>query len=1380
MLDVEPAKGRRALPAGHVDDRDMKHDAHGRTASPVVSRVVVGGAVFAFFLAWFVANRTRLTATPDDTIRALVGVFFCLRILLRRKEEGPNVKSPGYGSVAEAAVGVLLVALGLVFRIRQFEWIGIVILAYACLRWALPETHRADMAWGLFFLYWMHPLPDRLLGPLHMFLQRMSVLGGEWLLHAVNVRVWADGLILRSAVRSFEVPQACSGLRTATTVLLCALGTGVLFRFCVKELLVFAVLGTAQGLALNIVRLSIMVGVAASKPPEWSADFLHDTTGVLLLMAVPLVHLEASVWSASLRRSWANRRARRRRGELWMATERNVMLRLVTMAAVVAAAAVVAGALYKRRPAHRAAMISEVVEGQMRANPEIAERAALAVVRLDPANEEYRLQRLRALLLRGKADAALAELGAAPFGRRRDDTVTLRAWALAMSGRIAEATSLLESLPEARRQHPLMAMAAAEIAVANEDADAAARHVAWAARLPVLRPSVRRLYPFLAARGRWKTISDAEHLVSHDREDLLHLAVDAHLRSGSVDRAAAALRSSRLPWRDDPRFLGMLLTLALNDRGGQWSSVFADTFYRVVPDLSVDDLYAYTEAGFRLQRPDVAWLAFARLRALAPAHPGLALIPARFAEKWFTFHANDLGVPIAGRERPNADVSCLFRFLDGLPGASGLVRGIPLMDQLGGEDARRARRERLAGCLETMRRFEWDAPDTPFSAWLAYVEALELAGTPAEALSALDRAEARYPDRASEVLTRRIRLHAARGDFERAYESLRRLRELAPYPAAAVETIMIDTLMRLDLGLYALHTATQARKRFPLHAEIAFATAAIWEAFGHGDEALWCLPERSGGRYEDVRTRLRNRTGRRSEAGLQRESDRDPTNPADEGVRPRRWTLPVAEQAVTWAPVGRSPDEGRGLALRLRAGVDGHASPFLRDLAQRTADFILEPAATNTAAAWRSVGRDPAESAVALHRLCLLQAERGARESALLTAREVAALLPECAIPWRILIALSGGDPGVVREARLHCPDDSEIWLADLVVTVRTGADPDAVLAFVSAAAETGFSVGAVVRAGEFLLRFGHTKAAAVVGRRAWDRDPSYLPACAVGMRCALAVGDEEWALRCAARGAELVPDPAPFLRTVARLRMDAGKIDEALTRHLSVLVDSFPEEQEWRERLGVAHFKRGETAQALSAFGPLVTTPERVEQPGILLVMAEALRQDLRIEEAAAVLEEARRRHPGNVHVLNNLVYTLAQTNRTLPQAAALLETLLALGSSPDIYDTVATAYLRGKEYDRARFFMDKAIRLLDGPSPQWREMHLHAAELHIEVGDYPGARNLLERGRLGDPEWRTFAGKRNTELLARIEKRMAERGDEPGRAPGVGREAARPPDGE
>jgi tetratricopeptide (TPR) repeat protein len=322
-------------------------------------------------------------------------------------------------------------------------------------------------------------------------------------------------------------------------------------------------------------------------------------------------------------------------------------------------------------------------------------------------------------------------------------------------------------------------------------------------------------------------------------------------------------------------------------------------------------------------------------------------------------------------------------------------------------------------------------------------------------------------------------------------------------------------------------------------------------------------------------------------------------------------------------------------------------------------------------------------------------------------------------------------DPVLAEKAVKACPWDSELWLGYLVVEVKSGkdaawADQEIGKVLVS----KSYSPGALVRAGDFLIRSGMTNAACEAARAAIRDGQGLLPAYVLGIQCGIKTKNKAWAAQCARSGAEQALEPWPFYKIIVGIKARQKGMDPDVVRALEGLAAQYPKERIWSERLGELYFLQGQTERAIGVLEDAIAREQggKYANPRTYLMAAEAARREGDHGRAVRILNLARVRYPDDATVLNNIIYTLAQNDGTIKEAKALLPGLISKGRDDfAVHDTAALVYLRAGDLKSAEEHMRKALAYVKSGDYAWLEVYLNAAEMQMRLGNLKEARESL-----------------------------------------------------
>ncbi len=1303
-------------------------------------------AGIGLFSVWALTNFQRVAADDDGLIRVVLVSIFATLILFRPKPdreldtESENPRIPRFhGARIPLLLGVggaLLSVAGTIFGVHQFEWMGIILLLYACLRWSLPLQFRRDIAIAVFLLYWMHPIPGQIFGKLQLWMQLMSVQGAQILLYCANVAVWAEGFYLRTGLLTLGVPEACSGMRTIVTVTLCTLGVGFLFRLRWFESVVLLLAGAVQVLFFNILRVAAVVIVAPRMPREWAETVLHDTLGAFLLFTILIVQVEVSAYKV-----FRDKRRRLadgiRNGELerpdrgralpgpWRLFV-SVWKPLLLLGFLSLGTAFV---IYKQRSGHRLNMMRPVIDLLLENEVEAANAAIQEALEIAPTDRDLLMKRAHVLLVKQDYVGTLEVIDALPPPLDIVESM-MRGRSLMSLGRVDEAFTVVKEMSLHAGEAPGAAILLAEFAAVKDIPEQVNNSIVIAARSHLVQNRVRALFPYLALHEQWDTIVECDNKsVRYSDIGPALVAVQAHLHIRNVARAAEIMKDVVLDHPTDPRFLSSLFSLAMSESGGQWEEMFATNLAENLPKLNADRLASYIDYGFRLSRPDLAWLAWLALRRQDATDPALYLSLGRFHEMWFMFRKHSLSIEAESATK-RIDLSRFYQATGDLEPFKAFWSHVPEAKTVAGSRGREGRTRYLdLFFAEIDRRASEGTLNERME--LSVAPALGLAGRYKEAHAKLKEMEERYPEKKRDILYQRAVFQSQQGRWHDLYETMVAYRALSNYqPRLGADLMFISAMMNLNMGAAALQTAEEARRTYPGSRRIHAALAAIWDVFRYKDQALFVLTK-AGDPDPRVLVQLLYDTGRHREAERMSNAMNVGITRSERGER-QRLVLPRARLAVAkrWPP----PLDEAGFdqqAATYTAESEEASSPYVKALRGKSRDWCRARGKGDVSdiAAWESIGRNPLEKIGVLHQLAMLLARQERYAEANRTIEAALRFAPDSVVLRRIHMVITEDRATSVASAREHCPHDPDIWLAHLMERfVSDGRGDWARAEIKQAVVAQQFSPETFVRAGDFLLDNGMPRAAAAAARYAIEQSRGLVPPYVLGIRSGLLLKDYDWALSCALAGSELARNPGPFYRAVVMLKWARDKRDADIIKALQYLSEHNPQEREWAERLGFVYFEKRDTRRALTVLAPVIDKDRSKLRVQSLLMAAEAARIEGDHNRAVEILESAYSMHPDRVNVLNNLVYTLLEDPSTVSRAQELLPLLLEMGQdSFPVLDTAAMVYLRMGQVDRARDYMERALSLMEPGHYSTLEVTLNAAEIYLLIGDFEAAENHL-----------------------------------------------------
>lgn len=186
----------------------------------------------------------------------------------------------GLWLIAGACLLYLLGKLGAEFFLMRIS----MVILLGGLVWTFWGPRRLQkLAFPLVLLLTMVPLPavlyNRLAAPLQLFASGVAT----WMLQGIGIPVFQDGNIIHLSNSSLGVAEACSGLRSISSLSVLALVLGYLLNPRLEARVALFLLAIPTAIAVNVLRI-VGTALVAEQDPQLAEGFYHTFSGWLVFL----------------------------------------------------------------------------------------------------------------------------------------------------------------------------------------------------------------------------------------------------------------------------------------------------------------------------------------------------------------------------------------------------------------------------------------------------------------------------------------------------------------------------------------------------------------------------------------------------------------------------------------------------------------------------------------------------------------------------------------------------------------------------------------------------------------------------------------------------------------------------------------------------------------------------------------------------------------------------------------------------------------------------------------------------------------------------------------------------------------------------------------
>ena len=265
-------------------------------------------ATVLFAVAYYpaFASLVRKWAASEDYTHA----FFTVPIILYMFWLQRGTLAAGRGNTLlglPLMVGAaLLYLLSLQLQIPTVTFLATMLTIVGTIIYLSGVRVLRDLAIPVLLLFLLIPIPNQLLSMVTATLQLKVSQASEWVAHLFAIPLFREGNVLHLSDKTFQVVEACSGIRSliSLSTLSLILGYFTLFRW--RSIVLLLLFSVPVAIFINIVRVVSLVLVYKWFAIDLSEGMAHTVSGLVLF----LLGLGLLVFFQRILESWEAKKKR--------------------------------------------------------------------------------------------------------------------------------------------------------------------------------------------------------------------------------------------------------------------------------------------------------------------------------------------------------------------------------------------------------------------------------------------------------------------------------------------------------------------------------------------------------------------------------------------------------------------------------------------------------------------------------------------------------------------------------------------------------------------------------------------------------------------------------------------------------------------------------------------------------------------------------------------------------------------------------------------------------------------------------------------------------------------------------------------------------------
>ena len=237
--------------------------------------------VTAFFPAFSLLFKIWMESEEYSHAILTVPIIFYM-VWLKRDELASGGRKYAVPGLILAVISTLFYLFAMLTQVRSFIFLSMYLTMIGSLVYLAGAGAIKTLATPLLLFMMLIPIPDQLYPQITFPLQLKVSQASEIIVRAFGIPLLREGNVMHLPGKSFEVVEACSGLRSAISLLTLSviMGYFMLQRYSSKAILFAASIPTA--IFVNIIRVTSMILMFYYYQIDLSKGALHTGTGLFV------------------------------------------------------------------------------------------------------------------------------------------------------------------------------------------------------------------------------------------------------------------------------------------------------------------------------------------------------------------------------------------------------------------------------------------------------------------------------------------------------------------------------------------------------------------------------------------------------------------------------------------------------------------------------------------------------------------------------------------------------------------------------------------------------------------------------------------------------------------------------------------------------------------------------------------------------------------------------------------------------------------------------------------------------------------------------------------------------------------------------------------